>query len=563
MKGRIFMKKRFLSVLSASALTACVLSSCSSTAPDGSLNGGNAEGSYYPQTTAAQTYHETIRNDNYGPEEAVAADEPFSGSSNEPSEDIIPESSAYSEEYTEITEKGYISVKDEPLSTFSADVDTASYTRLRRMIKENGYVDPSAVRIEEMINYFSYDYPNSDDGTPFSVTTELSDCPWNIETKLLSVGIKANEPENDRPGSNIVFLLDVSGSMYSSDKLPLVQQAFALLAEGLTENDRVSIVTYAGADDVVLEGVSGNNTRQICEAIFDLEAGGATAGAAGIMTAYEIAEEYYIDGGINRVILATDGDLNVGLSSVDELTELIEKERDSGVFLSVLGFGTGNYKDNRLEALADNGNGSYSYIDSIDEAEKVLVEELNATLVTVAKDVKFQLEFNPANVSGYRLIGYENRALAPEDFNDDKKDAGEIGAGHTVTALYEIVPADSDFNMGGVPELKYQPAETEAVTSEPVLTDELLTVNIRYKEPDGSKSKLISHPVYNADYTDSPSADFNFEAAVTEFGMLLRDSSYAGTSSAKQIFDLLDKSNISGDKYKEEFRDLVSISEIG
>jgi len=552
------MKKRFLAVLSASAITACVLSSCSS-AQRNDASGAGADEPYYPpvQTTAAQTYHETIKNDF-----SVEADTAINGIISE-RDDSYPETNVNSEEYTEIAENGYVSVKDEPLSTFSADVDTASYARLRRMIKENGYVDPSAVRIEEMINYFSYDYPNSDDGTPFSVTTELSDCPWNSETKLLSVGIKANELDNDRPGSNIVFLLDVSGSMYSSDKLPLVQQAFALLAEGLTENDRVSIVTYAGADEVVLEGVSGSNTRQICEAIFDLEAGGATAGAAGIMTAYEIAEEYYIDGGINRVILATDGDLNVGLSSVDELTELIEKERDSGVFLSVLGFGTGNYKDNRLEALADNGNGSYSYIDSIDEAEKVLVEELNATLVTVAKDVKFQLEFNPANVRGYRLIGYENRALAPEDFNDDKKDAGEIGAGHTVTALYEIVPADSGFNMGGVPELKYQPAETEAETSEPVLTDELLTVNIRYKEPDGDTSKLISHPVYNADYTDSPSADFNFAAAVTEFGMLLRDSSYSGTSSAEQISELLDKSNISGDKYKEEFRDLVSISEIG
>lgn len=552
------MKKRFLAVLSASALTACVLSSCSS-AQSNDASGAGADEPYYPpvQTTAAQTYHETVKNEageNYASIEEMT---------DETAPSYSPEIDDNSEEYTEITESGYVSVKDEPLSTFSADVDTASYTRLRRMIREYGYVEPSAVRIEEMINYFSYDYPNSDDGTPFSVTTELSDCPWNSETKLLSVGIKANDIEEKRPGSNIVFLLDVSGSMYSNDKLPLVQQAFSLLAEGLTENDRVSIVTYAGADEVVLEGISGNKTRQICEAIFDLEAGGATAGAAGIITAYEIAEKYYIDGGINRVILATDGDLNVGLSSVDELTELIEKERESRVFLSVLGFGTGNYKDNRLEALADNGNGSYSYIDSIDEAEKVLVEELNATLVTVAKDVKFQLEFNPANVRGYRLIGYENRALAPEDFNDDKKDAGEIGAGHTVTALYEIVPADSDFNMGEVPELKYQPAETEAETSEPVLTDELLTVNIRYKDPDGDTSKLISHPVYNADYTESPSADFNFAAAVSEFGMLLRDSSYSGTSSAKQIYELLDKSNISGDKYKEEFKELVSISEIG
>lgn len=552
------MKNRFLAVLSASALTACVLSSCSS-AQSNDASGAGADEPYYPpvQTTAAQTYHETVKNEageNYASIEEMT---------DETAPSYSPEIDDNSEEYTEITESGYVSVKDEPLSTFSADVDTASYTRLRRMIREYGYVEPSAVRIEEMINYFSYDYPNSDDGTPFSVTTELSDCPWNSETKLLSVGIKANDIEEERPGSNIVFLLDVSGSMYSNDKLPLVQQAFSLLAEGLTENDRVSIVTYAGADEVVLEGVSGNKTRQICEAIFDLEAGGATAGAAGIITAYEIAEKYYIDGGINRVILATDGDLNVGLSSVDELTELIEKERESRVFLSVLGFGTGNYKDNRLEALADNGNGSYSYIDSIDEAEKVLVEELNATLITVAKDVKFQLEFNPANVRGYRLIGYENRALAPEDFNDDKKDAGEVGAGHTVTALYEIVPADSDFNMGGVPELKYQPAETETKTSEPVLTDELLTVNIRYKDPDGDTSKLISHPVYNADYTEYPSADFNFAAAVAEFGMLLKDSSYSGTSSAEQISELLDKSNISGDKYKEEFRDLVSISEIG
>ena len=466
------------------------------------------------------------------------------------------------EEYTEITENGFVSVSEQPLSTFSADVDTASYTAVRRMIKNWGYVEPSAVRIEEMINYFSYNYKDSTDGTPFSVTTELSECPWNPKTKLLSVGIKANDiKKNERPNTNVVFLLDVSGSMYSEDKLPLVQDAFALLAEGLTENDRVSIVTYAGADEVVLEGVAGNKTRQICEAVYSLEAGGATAGAAGIVTAYDIAEKYFIRDGVNRVILATDGDLNVGLSSVDELTDLIEKERKSGVFLSVLGFGDGNYKDNRLEALADNGNGNYSYIDCIEEAEKVLVEELNSTMFTVAKDVKFQVEFNPANVKGYRLIGYENRALAAEDFADDTKDAGEVGAGHTVTALYEIVTADSDYSMGGTPELKYQPAETTAEEDAPkaVLTDELLTVNIRYKEPDGDVSKLISKPVMTADLTDKPSGDFKFAAAVAEFGMLLRDSSFAGNSSYEDIQRLIKEADIGDDKYKTEFAKLTEV----
>lgn len=334
------------------------------------------------------------------------------------------------EEYNYIKENGYTAVSSAPLSTFSADVDTASYTNVRRMIDDGVDVPPDAVRIEEFINYFDYDYADPADGEPFAVHTELSDCPWNDETELLMVGINTKGFDavlDERPAMNLVFLIDVSGSMYDDNKLPLVQKSFSMLTDNLTAADRVSIVTYAGSDEVVLEGADGNDRKKILRAINDLEAGGSTAGAAGINTAYDIAQKYFIDGGNNRVILATDGDLNVGLSSESELTRLIEEKRESGVFLSVLGFGTGNYKDNRLEALADYGNGNYSYIDSEKEAKKVLVDEMSGTLFTVAKDVKFQLEFNPANVKGYRLIGYENRVMAAEDFNDDTKDAGEIG----------------------------------------------------------------------------------------------------------------------------------------
>lgn len=458
------------------------------------------------------------------------------------------------EEYNYIKENGYTAVSSAPLSTFSADVDTASYTNVRRMIDDGMDVPPDAVRIEEFINYFDYDYTDPADGEPFAVHTELSDCPWNDETELLMVGINTKGFDavlDERPAMNLVFLIDVSGSMYDDNKLPLVQKSFSMLTDNLTAADRVSIVTYAGSDEVVLEGADGNDRKKILRAINDLEAGGSTAGAAVINTAYDIAQKYFIDGGNNRVILATDGDLNVGLSSESELTRLIEEKRESGVFLSVLGFGTGNYKDNRLEALADYGNGNYSYIDSEKEAKKVLVDEMSGTLFTVAKDVKFQLEFNPANVKGYRLIGYENRVMAAEDFNDDTKDAGEIGAGHSVTVLYEIVPADSKMELGES-ELKY------ASDSEDVMGDELLTVNIRYKEPEGSESKLLTYPVNKSLYSDKMSADMNFASCVAEFGMLLRNSRYIGDVTYKDVSAQLSKYDYSDDDYKDEFIYLVN-----
>ena len=458
------------------------------------------------------------------------------------------------EEYNYISENGYTAVSSAPLSTFSADVDTASYTNVRRMIDNGSDVPPDAVRIEEFINYFDYDYADPADGEPFAVHTELSDCPWNSETQLLMVGINTKGFDavlDERPPMNLVFLIDVSGSMYDDKKLPLVQKSFSMLTDDLTAADRVSIVTYAGSDEVVLEGADGNDRKQILKAIDDLEAGGSTAGAAGITTAYEIAEKYFIDGGNNRVILATDGDLNVGLSSESELTRLIEDKRESGVFLSVLGFGTGNYKDNRLEALADHGNGNYSYIDSENEAKRVLVDEMSGTLFTAAKDVKFQLEFNPANVKGYRLIGYENRIMAAEDFNDDTKDAGEIGAGHSVTVLYEIVPVGSDMELGES-ELKY------SSDSSGVMGDELLTVNIRYKEPEGSESRLLTYPVNKSLYSDKMSANMNFASCVAEFGMLLRNSSYIGDITYKDVSSQLSGYDYSDDDYKDEFIYLVN-----
>lgn len=455
------------------------------------------------------------------------------------------------EEYSNIVESGYKSVAANPLSTFSVDVDTASYANVRRMIEYGDYVNPEAVRIEEFINYFDYSYPQPTTDDPFSVTTELSDCPWNDETKLLLVGLKAEEIQREeREPLNLVFLIDVSGSMFSEDKLPLVQKAFTMLTDNLTEDDRISIVTYAGEERVVLKGTSGADKEKIKEAINSLEAGGSTYGEAGINRAYELAEKYFIKNGNNRVLLATDGDLNVGLSSEEELTELIEEKRESGVFLSVLGFGTGNIKDNRMEALADHGNGNYSYIDSELEAKKVLVEEMSGTLYTVAKDVKIQVEFNPANVSGYRLIGYENRALADEDFADDTKDAGEIGAGHTVTALYEIVPNSSGTSIPEA-ELKYQ---QNTVTGN---KNELLTVSLRYKQPDGDTSKLLAVPVTMESYSKKMPANMTFAAAAAEFGMVLRGSEYRGSASCEQILEMLEGYDFKDDEYKSEFVYLV------
>lgn len=460
------------------------------------------------------------------------------------------------EEYNYIKENGYTSTASNPLSTFSIDVDTASYTNLRRMIEE-GYsieeIPTDAVRIEEMINYFEYDYPQPNDGEPFSVTTELSDCPWNSDSKLMLIGLHSEDIDlSERPAMNLVFLIDVSGSMYDDTKLPLVQKSFSMLTENLNANDRISIVTYAGTDAVVLEGSDGNDKDKILDAINSLEAGGSTAGAAGIETAYKIAEKYYIEGGNNRIILATDGDLNVGISSESELTALVEQKRESGVYLSVLGFGSGNIKDNKMEALADNGNGNYSYIDSELEAKRVLVEEMSGTLYTAAKDVKIQVEFNPAYVKGYRLIGYENRALADEDFADDTKDAGEIGAGHSVTALYELIMSDSDTELSSS-ELKYSDE------SQGIENGELLTASIRYKEPDGDESKLLAYPVSMDSYNAKMSENMTFAAAVAEFGMVIRDSEYKGTATCQSILTMLADYNFDSDTYKNQFIHLVEL----
>ena len=421
------------------------------------------------------------------------------------------------EEYDHYEENGFLTVEKHPLSTFSTDVDTASFTNVRRMITNGQEIPPDAVRTEEFVNYFKYDYPApQQDGDKLTITTELSECPWNKEAKLVQIGLQAKDIETKDLDSNIVFLIDVSGSMYSADKLPLVQQAFSMLAENLGENDRVSIVTYAGADEVVLEGESGANYAKIADALSALEAGGSTAGAAGINTAYE---KYFIEGGNNRVILATDGDLNVGVSSEEGLTKLIEQKREKGVFLSVLGFGMGNYKDNKLEALADNGNGNYAYIDSLDEARRVLVTEMNGTLFTVAKDAKVQVEFNPTNVIGYKLVGYENRLLDDRDFEDDSKDAGDIGAGQQVTALYEIITAGkAEIPEGQKKTLKYQtnvayPTADDFVGTLDGLDGELLTVSVRCKEPDGDKSDLIEKAVEVESYRSPEEISDNMKLA--------------------------------------------------
>lgn len=461
------------------------------------------------------------------------------------------------EEYEAITENTFMSTVSDPLSTFSIDVDTASYSNIRRMINNGRDIPADAVRIEEMINYFDYSYPEPKDGEPFSVSTEITDCPWNADTKLMRIGLKSMDIDlSQRAPMNLVFLIDVSGSMKSEDKLPLVQKAFSILTEQLTPLDRISIVTYASGDKVVLEGADGNDREKIHRAINSLEASGSTAGSKGIITAYDIAHKYFIKGGNNRIILATDGDLNVGVTSQAELKALVEKKRDGGVFLSVLGFGQGNIKDNKMETLADNGNGAYSYIDSEREARKVLCKEMAASFITVAKDVKIQVEFNPAYIKGYRQIGYENRAMSAEDFSNDSKDAGEIGAGHTVTALYEIVLNDSKMEFASS-NLKY--SDPSALGKQ---NGELLMISVRYKAPDGDQSTLLTYPVTEQIYSQTMSEDMSFASAVTEFGMLLRDSAYKGSTTKDSILSLVEKCDIANDEYKQEFVQLVKAAKV-
>ena len=461
------------------------------------------------------------------------------------------------ESYDRIYDNAFKNVADAPVSTFSVDVDTASYSIMRRFLHRGTLPPKDSVRIEELINYFPYAYQAPNGGKhPFSVNVEVAGALWNPERLVVRIGIKGREIQwKNRALSNLVFLLDVSGSMRSPNKLPLLKRSLKLLVDNLGENDRVAIVVYAGAAGLVLPPTTGERKEAILAAIDRLAAGGSTNGGRGIQLAYKVARREFITGGINRVILATDGDFNVGTTSRGALVRLIEKEAKSGVFLTVLGYGMGNYKGSTLERLAGKGNGNYAYIDTISEARKVLVEQIGGTMITIAKDVKIQVEFNPALVTSYRLIGYENRILRRRDFNDDTKDAGDIGAGHTVTALYEIVPAGKPKTGGKVDPLKYQqrPGLSKAARS-----GEMMTVKLRYKQPQGSKSTLIvlavkAHPVAFGEASE----DFRFASAVASFGMLLRDSEHKGNSSYARVLEVVEQAGGKKDAYRREFAALA------
>lgn len=561
MRKKVFFKKLVVGVLGASMVTG--LCGCgeirdyTDKTKDEVTTSGHAN--YEPEKTESIEYDgdydtEAVMEDACD----VAYDTGYVENSVVAEEDVVVYPEDYdTNEYDDLAENSWMSVSTSPFSTFAADVDTASYAQIRSNIV-NGYgVDASMVRIEEMINYFNYDYEEPKGNEKFAVCTEYTDCPWNEDTQLALVSLSTEKIDfSESPDSNLVFLIDTSGSMFDSNKLPLVQQSMMMLAENLDENDRISIVTYAGSDTVVLEGESGENYYEIVSAIESLEAAGSTNASSGIETAYELAEEYFIEGGNNRVIIATDGDFNVGVTSEGELEKLISKKKESGVYLSVLGFGYGNYKDNKLETLADKGNGNYAYIDTIFEAKKALVDDMGATLVAVAKDVKLQVEFNPELVKGYRLIGYENRVMAAEDFADDTKDGGEMGAGHNVTAIYEIVPIESDMEILEV-ESKYDQTE-ESVYSSGEYSDELFTLNVRYKEIDEDESKLSSYVCKTSDYTEEGSDNLRWAAAVAAFGMVLKESEYMGTTNEKLIYELIDSvEDIEEDDYKKEFRSLV------
>jgi Ca-activated chloride channel family protein len=459
------------------------------------------------------------------------------------------------EGYDKITENRFLKVTDNPLSTFSIDVDAASYSNIRRFINNSQLPPAGAVRIEEMMNYFKYDYPQPTNGEPFSINTEISDAPWNKGHKLVLIGLQGKKiPTQNLPASNLTFLIDVSGSMQSSEKLPLVKSSMKMLVEQLRQEDLISIVVYAGAAGLVLPPTSGADKTKIKDAIDRLEAGGSTAGGAGIKLAYKVAGENFMKNGNNRVILCTDGDFNVGESSDDAMERLIEQERKGGVFLTVLGYGMGNYQDAKMQKLADKGNGNHAYIDGILEAKKVLVNEFGGTLFTIAKDVKLQVEFNPAKVQGYRLIGYENRMLAKEDFNDDKKDAGELGSGHTVTALYEVIPVGvkSSF-LQKVDTLKYQ--SNPEPLSKTNYSDEIMTVKFRYKAPDGEVSRLLEHSVKDNHVAIAKTSDnFRFAAAVAQFGMLLRNSEFKSAATYDNVVSLARKAKGADEEgYRAEF----------
>ena len=461
------------------------------------------------------------------------------------------------EEYDRIQENGFKSVADTPLSTFSIDVDPASYSNMRRFINRGELPPADAIRTEELVNYFSYDYPKPTGNDPVKITVEAGTCTWNTAHRLVRIGLKAKEiPTEQLPASNLVFLIDISGSMWGANRLDLVKSSLKLLVNNLRNKDKVAIVTYAGSAGVKLEATSGGDKQKIREAIDELTAGGSTAGGAGIHLAYQIAKKNFISDGNNRIILCSDGDFNVGVSSAEGLEQLIEKERKSGVHLTVLGYGMGNYKDKKIQVLAEKGNGNHAYIDNLQEANRVLVGEFGATLHTVAKDVKLQVEFNPFQVQAYRLIGYESRLLKDEDFNNDAKDAGDMGAGHTVTAFYEVIPAGvKNEYVCKVDDLKYQ--KKEKMTLKPTGSDELLTVKLRYKAPDKDVSRKMELPFVD-NKGDSVSSDFRFASAVAMFGQLLRDSDFKGTADYDKVIKLA-KQGVNNDErgYRREFIRLV------
>ena len=468
------------------------------------------------------------------------------------------------EGYASVAENRPLSTREQPLSTFSIDVDTASYANVRRFLSAGRLPPRDAVRIEELVNYFRYDYPQPDGDKPFSVTVEAAECPWNAGRRLVRIGLQGRDIDRgERPAGNLVFLVDVSGSMNAPNKLPLVKQALAMLVEELSENDRVAIVTYAGNAGLVLPPTTGDQKETILAAIESLTPGGSTHGSAGINLAYEQAQEHFVAGGSNRIILATDGDLNVGVTSNQSLVGLIKQKAAGGTFLTVLGFGEGNLQDDKMEAIADNGNGIYAYIDGVREARKVLVEQLTGSTITIAKDVKIQVEFNPAQVASYRLLGYENRLLAARDFRDDKKDAGEIGAGHSVTAVYEITLVGAETSAGAEP-LKYQRQEAEpAAVIDPHASSELLTVKLRSKRPNGDTSVLEEVPLADRGGAfERASADLRFASAVAAFGMILRGSEEKGDATlplvAKIATGALGPDN---GGYRAEFLDLVRKAE--
>lgn len=465
------------------------------------------------------------------------------------------------ENYAKINDNEFKEVKNNPLSTLSIDVDKASYSNIRRILNEGRLPQPDAVRVEELINYFDYKYPQPIGKDPFSITTEYTECPWNKEHQLIHIGLQGKAIQTDKmPPSNLVFLLDVSGSMMSANKLPLVKSSIRLLVDQMREQDHISIVVYAGAAGLALPSTNGAEKDKILSAIEALEAGGSTAGGAGIQLAYKTALENFKNNGNNRVILATDGDFNVGVSGDGELVNLIEKEREKGIYLTVLGFGTGNYKDSKMEQLADKGNGNYAYIDNLLEAKKVLVNEMGGTLLTIAKDVKIQIEFNPLKVKGYRLVGYENRLLNNEDFNDDKKDAGELGSGHTVTAIYEIIPTTSNELMASVDPLKYQNVSVKSNS----VSNEVMTIKFRYKEPKEFTSNLITKVVDDrVKKFSSASENCVFASSVAQFGMLLRDSKFKGSSNFDSVIVLAKQAKGTDESgYRAEFIRLAEMAQL-